>query len=40
MLAMKISVDKTGMSKKLAKLGLPESKSNKNIDAIYMIEIF
>jgi len=28
------------MSKKLAKLGLPESKSNKNIDAIYMIEIF
>jgi hypothetical protein len=31
---MKILVDQTGTRKKLAELGLPESKSNNRIDAV------
>lgn len=31
---MKILIDQTGISKKLAELGLPESKSNNRIDAV------
>jgi hypothetical protein len=31
---MKILVDQTGIRKKLAELGLPESKSNNRIDAV------
>ena len=37
---MKILIDMTVISKKLAELGLPESKSNNSIDAISIIESF
>ena len=37
---MKMLIDKTGISKKLAELGLPESKSNNSIDSISIIESF
>ena len=37
---MKILIDKTGISKKAAEHGLPESKGNNSIDAISMIESF
>jgi hypothetical protein len=37
---MKILIDQTGISKKLAELGLPESKSNNRIDAVSIIESF
>ena len=33
-------IDKTGISKKLRELGLPEGKSNNSIDAISIIESF
>lgn len=37
---MKKLMDKTGISKKLLELGLPEGKSNNCIDAISIIESF
>jgi hypothetical protein len=37
---MKILIDQTGISKKLAELGLPESKSNNQIDAVGIKESF
>jgi hypothetical protein len=37
---MKELIDKTGISKKLAELGLPEGKSNNSIEAISIIESF
>jgi hypothetical protein len=37
---MKMLIDKTGISKKLATLGLPEGKSNNSIDPISIIESF
>jgi hypothetical protein len=37
---MKMLIDKTGISKKLSTLGLPEGKSNNSIDAISIIESF
>lgn len=37
---MKIMIDKTGISKKLSELGLPEGKSNNSISAISIIESF
>ncbi len=37
---MKMLMDKTGISKKLSELGLPESKSNNQIDAVSIIESF
>lgn len=40
MLQMKRLLDKTGISKKLSELGLPEGKSNNRIDAISIVEAF
>lgn len=40
MLQMKRLLDKSGMSKKLSALGLPQSKSNNHIDAIEIVESF
>lgn len=40
MLQMKQLLDKSGISKKLSELGLPESKSNNRIDAVSIIESF
>jgi hypothetical protein len=37
---MKMLIDKTGISKKLMELGLPEGKSNNSIDAVSIIESF
>ena len=37
---MKMLLDKTGISKKLSEIGLPESKSNNRIDAVSIIESF
>jgi hypothetical protein len=37
---MKKLIDKTGISKKLMELGLPESKSNNSIDPVSIIESF
>ena len=37
---MKMLMAKTGISKKLSQLGLPESKSNNGIDAVSIIESF
>jgi hypothetical protein len=37
---MKMLIDKTGISKKLSQLGLPESKSNNHIEAVSIIESF
>jgi hypothetical protein len=37
---MKMLIAKTGISKKLQELGLPQGKSNKSIDAISIIESF
>lgn len=37
---MKELIDKTGISKKLLELGLPESKSNNHIDGISIIESY
>ena len=37
---MKILIDQTGISKKLAELGLPESKGNNRIGAVGIIESF
>jgi len=37
---MKALIDKTGISKKLSELGLPESMSNNRIDPISIIESF
>ena len=37
---MKELIDKTGISKKLSELGLPQPKSNNRIDAISIIESF
>lgn len=37
---MKELIDKTGISKKLQELGLPEGKSNNSIDAMSIIESF
>ncbi len=37
---MKQLIDKTGISKKLKELGLPEGKSNNSIDAISIVESF
>src|SRR3954452_22896552 len=37
---MKKLIDKTGISKKLSSLGLPQSKSNNSIDGISIIESF
>jgi hypothetical protein len=37
---MKKLIDKTGISKKLGELNLPEGKSNNTIDAISIIESF
>jgi DNA-directed RNA polymerase subunit N (RpoN/RPB10) len=37
---MKMLIDKTGISKKLLELGLPQGKSNNSIDSISIIESF
>lgn len=37
---MKMLIDKTGISKKLSQIGLPQSKSNNSIDAVSIIESF
>lgn len=37
---MKMLIDKTGISKKLSELGLPQGKSNNSIDALSIIESF
>ena len=37
---MKMLLDKTGISKKLLELGLPQGKSNNSIDSISIIESF
>ncbi len=37
---IKMLIDKTGISKKLLELGLPESKSNNKIEALNIIESF
>ena len=37
---MKMLIDKTGISKKLSTLGLPEGKSNNSIDSVSIIESF
>jgi hypothetical protein len=37
---MKMLIDKTGISKKLLELDLPQSKSNNSIDSISIIESF
>ena len=37
---MKQLIDKTGISKKLTELGLPQGKSNNSIDAVSIIESF
>ncbi|HEY5367583.1 MAG TPA: hypothetical protein VIJ75_01210 [Hanamia sp.] len=37
---MKTLIDKTGISKKLLELGLPQGKSNNRIDLISIIESF
>lgn len=37
---MKMLIDKTGISKKLSEIGLPEGKSNNSISAISIIESF
>ena len=37
---MKMLIDKTGISKKLSTLELPEGKSNNSIDAVSIIESF
>jgi hypothetical protein len=37
---MKMLIDKTGISKKLRSLGLPESKSNNRIDPVSIVESF
>ena len=37
---MKMLIDKTGISKKLIELGLPQGKSNNTIDSISIIESF
>jgi hypothetical protein len=37
---MKILIDKTGISKKMLELGLPQGKSNNSIDSISIIESF
>lgn len=40
MLQMKQVIDKSGISKKLSEIGLPEGKSNNRIDAIGIVESF
>jgi hypothetical protein len=40
MLQMKQVLDKSGISKKLSEIGLPQSKSNNHIDAISIVETF
>ena len=40
MLQMKQMMDKTGISKKLIEIGLPEGKSNNHIEAISIVEAF
>src|ERR1035437_2899820 len=40
MLEMKKLIDKTGISKKLSEIGLPESKSNNKIDPVSLIESY
>ncbi len=37
---IKMLIDKTGISKKLLELGLPQGKSNNSIDSISIIESF
>ena len=37
---MKMLIGKTGISKKLLELGLPQGKSNNSIDAISIVECF
>lgn len=37
---MKMLIDKTGISKKLGELGLPESRSNNRIDPVSIVESF
>lgn len=40
MLQMKQVFDKSGISKKLSEIGLPQSKNNNHIDAISILETF